>query len=281
MLALGAGAASAADCDRPCMTRLITTYIDSLVARDASKLPLASATVRYTEDSKDVKLGEGVWKTVTKKGDFRRDYIDLRRQIAAAHFTVHEEGALLEYCLLLRTKDQKITGIETLINRVTPGSRFQPNSLDNRLTGMTDPVPAGKRMERDEMIRIASFYPKGLIIGNWANSGISFAPNAYRIENGTFITGMGCPNGNCQFIGAQNIITHPYLERSVAAVDEEQGIVLLWMNFGFTNSYGERMALVTFEAFKVWGGEIHAIEAFFRTLDQDTKRGWDPEPGDF
>ena len=36
-----------------------------------------------------------------------------------------------------------------------------------------------------------------------------------------------------------------------------------------------RNALVTFEAFKVWGGEIHAVEAFFRVLPQETKRGWE------
>ena len=35
-------------------------------------------------------------------------------------------------------------------------------------------------------------------------------------------------------------------------------------------------ALVTFEAFKVRGGGIHAVEAFFRVLPQETKRGWKP-----
>jgi hypothetical protein len=60
----------------------------------------------------------------------------------------------------------------------------------------------------------------------------------------------------------------------VAAVDEEEGVVLLWMNFGDTNSYGPGNALITFEAFKVWGGEIHAINAFFRTQPKETQRGW-------
>jgi hypothetical protein len=280
MLAFSAGAASAADCNRPCMTNLITKYIEAVVAHDPSKLPLA-ANVRFTEDSKDLKLGEGIWKTVTKAGTFRRDYIDLRRQIAAAHLTFQEEGALVEYCLILHTKDQKITGIETLANRITPGSRFQPNMLDKPLAGMVAPVPAGKRMERDEMIRIASFYPKGLIWGNWRYAEVPFADDAYRVENGSFMTGMGCPTGTCNRIKQENIMTHPLLTRSVAAVDEEAGIVLLWMNFGFTNSYGPGMSLVTFEAFKVWGGEIHAVEAFFRTLPMDTERGWMPEAGDY
>ena len=69
-------------------------------------------------------------------------------------------------------------------------------------------------------------------------------------------------------------MVHADVKASVAAVDEEEGIVLLWMNFGDTNSYGPGNALVTFEAFKVWGGEIHAVNAFFRILPKDTQRGW-------
>jgi MOSC domain-containing protein YiiM len=48
----------------------------------------------------------------------------------------------------------------------------------------------------------------------------------------------------------------------VAVVDEQAGIVLLWMNFGDTHSYGPGRALVTFEAFKIFGESIHAINAF-------------------
>ena len=49
---------------------------------------------------------------------------------------------------------------------------------------------------------------------------------------------------------------------------------MLWMNFGYTNSYGDGNSLVTFEAFKIWGGEIHAINAFFRPLPLNTPRFW-------
>jgi hypothetical protein len=85
---------------------------------------------------------------------------------------------------------------------------------------------------------------------------------------------VGGPRPNISPILTQKIITHPDVKASVAAVDEEEGIVLLWMNFGDTNSYGAGNALVTFEAFKVWGGEIHAVNAFFRILPKETQRGW-------
>jgi hypothetical protein len=160
------------------------------------------------------------------------------------------------------------------VDRITPDSRFKPDSLEKPLVGMSEPVPAGKRMPRAEMIRIAMYYPEGLRIGSFVNAKTPFAKEAYRVENGTFIAGAGCPRPNCSPILTQNIILHPAVKASVAAVDEEEGIVLLWMNFGDTNSYGPGTALVTFEAFKVWDGEIHAVNAFFRILPKDTQRGW-------
>lgn len=274
LAAIAASGMQAADCDRACLKGMITQYVDAMVAHDPSRLPVA-ANVRFTEDTKEIPLGDGLWKTVVRKGDFRQDYIDLRKQIAASHVMVFEENAQVLYSVVLRVADRKITGIETLVDRITPTSRFKPDaSLDKPLVGMSDPVPAGKRMPRAEMIRAALLYPEGLRIGSFVNAKTPFSTEAYRVENGTFIAGAGCPRANCPGLFTQKIMLHPDVKPSVAAVDEEEGIVLLWMNFGDTHSYGPGNALVTFEAFKVWGGEIHAVNAFFRILPKDTERGW-------
>jgi hypothetical protein len=56
---------------------------------------------------------------------------------------------------------------------------------------------------------------------------------------------------------------HPDVVPSVAAVDEEEGIVLLWMNFARHQFLRPGNALITFEAFKVFGKdapEIHAVK---------------------
>ena len=273
LVAIIAGGAQAAECDRACLKGMITSYVDAMVAHDPTRLPVA-ANARFTEDSQDLKLGEGLWKTVTKKGDFRQDYIDTRKQIAASHVMVFEENATVLYSVVLRVSDQKITGIETLVDRILPNSRFKPDSLEKPLGGMSAPVPAGKRMPRAEMIAAALRYPEGLRIGNFTDAKTPFSKEAYRVENGTFIAGEGGPRPNAPGLFTQKIMLHPDVKANVAAVDEEEGIVLLWMNFGDTNSYGPGNALVTFEAFKVWGGEIHAINAFFRILPRETQRGW-------
>ena len=242
------------------------------MAHAPQSLPLAP-DVRFTEDSRQLALGEGAWKTVTRAGTFRQDYLDVRKGIAASHLELYEDGAQLQYSVVLRVVDQKIAGIETLINRVTATSKFQPDSLGKPLRKMNDPVPADKKMSRADLIKVALTYPEGLRIGSFPDA-TPFAKDAYRVENGLFIAGEGCPRANCPGMYTQRVILHPNVVASVAAVDEEAGIVLLWMNFGYTNSYGPNNALVTFEAFKIWGGEIQAINAFFRILPLETPRFW-------
>jgi hypothetical protein len=279
-ITLTRNASAAERCDRACLGSMITQYVDALVARDPSKLPLAD-NMRYTEDSRAIKLGDGIWKTATAKGQFRQDYLDTRKQVAASHVVILEGQAQTLYSVLLHMQGRKIAGIETLVQRITPDSRFQPTELGKPVRGMNDPVPGGKRQSRESMIRTALTYTEGLRVGSFIDGGTPFAPGTYRVENGVITAGEGCGRGDCGMY-AQNIILHPGIIASVAAVDEENGIVLLWMNFGHTgSSYGEGNALVTFEAFKVWGGQIQSINAFFRGLPISTSRFWpssDPIP---
>jgi hypothetical protein len=280
LLGISQGAQAAENCDRACMTDLLNRYVDAVAAHDHSKLPLAD-NVRYTEDSKDVKLGEGLWQTVTAKGQFRHDYLDTRKQVAATHVQLLEGKTNVLYSVLLHLKDKKIAGIETLVQRVTAESRFQPTELGKPVRGMNDPVPSGKKQSRESMIKTALTYTEGLRVGSFTDGGTPFASETYRVENGVITAGGGCGRGDCNMY-SQNIMVHPSIIGNIAAVDEENGVVLLWMNFGHTgNSYGEGNSLVTFEAFKVWGGQIHSINAFFRGLPIGTGRYWpssDPVP---
>ena len=280
LISLSATVGAAETCDRACLGGLMTQYIDALVAHDSTKLPLAP-NAKITEDSKSIKLGEGLWKTATAKGVFRQDYLDVRKQVAAAHFVVLEGQNQALCSVVLHVQDRKITGIESLISHVTPESRFQPKELGQPIKGMMDVVPAGKKQSRESMIKTALLYPAGLRIGSFIDGGTPFAPETYRVENGVITAGGNCGRDDCGMY-AQNLLVHPSIIANVAAVDEENGVVLLWMNFGHTgSSYGEGNSLVTFEAFKVWGGQIHSINAFFRGLPISTSRFWpsaDPVP---
>jgi hypothetical protein len=267
LLGMLSGQVSAADCDRTCMTNLLGQYADALVAHDASSLPLAGE-VKFTVNGQAARLGEGLWQSVTGNQGFRQDYLDTRQQVAASHMVFREGEDHVLLSVLLHLEESMITGIETLEQRLTPQSRFQPTELGAPIRYMNEPIPRRQRHSREELIEIALTYPAGLRIGSFTDGGTPFAPECYRVENGLIMAeGPG--------MYAQNIILHPGIIRSVAAVDEENGTVLLWMNFGLTgNSYGEGNALVTYEAFKIWGGEIHSVLAFFTGLPMATARFW-------
>ena len=265
--------ALAKECDGDCLKGMITQYIDALAGHDPSRLPLAE-NVRFTEDSKVLKIGEGLWKTVTGKDPFHQDYLDTEKQIAATHIVVREGKNQALCSVLLYVKDMKIAGIETLVQHITPESRIQPNQLGAPIGGMNDPVPAGKKQSRESLIRTALTYTEGLRIGSFIDAGTPFAPETYRVENGVIMAGKGCERENSGMY-EQYITLHPGIIASVAAVDEEKGIVLLWMNFGHAGSaYGEGNSLVTFESFKIWGNEIHSILAFFCRMPIATSRYW-------
>src|SRR5690606_33232628 len=241
--------------------------VDALAARDPSRLPLTD-NVKYTVDGQAARLGEGVWQTVTGKQDFRHDYLDVEKQVAASHVAFWEGENQILYSLLLHIEGRRIAGIETLIQRTTPESRFQPRELGGKIRGMDDPIPEGQQMSRANLVKIALTYTEGLRVGSFTDAATPFAPETYRVENGVIVAqGAG--------MYEQNIILHPGIIASVASVDVEKGIVLLWMNFGHTgDSYGVGNALVTYEAFKIWGNQIHSINAFFTGLPISRARFW-------
>src|SRR4029453_659981 len=83
--------ASAQRCDRQCLSDFITRYLNAMVAHDPERL-MRSSRVRFTEDAVEMKLGEGLWKTITGLRPYRQDFIDVRKGIAGTHTGGEEDG---------------------------------------------------------------------------------------------------------------------------------------------------------------------------------------------
>src|SRR5580698_3903241 len=258
--------AATPDCDRACLRGFITQYLDAMPTHDPSTLPL-SPKVRFTEDTVDMKLGEGLWKNASKIRGYRQDILDVRQGVAASQVVVEEAGSPALLVLRLKVAGKKITEVETQVTRTQKeGALFAIDSLQTAGPVMSAAPDRSQLMSREEAIRTAMFYPAGLKIGSFVKVDAPFASDAYRIENGTRSAGAGCARAGCQDIKAQTIMEHPGITTRVIAVDEELGIVLLRMNFGQTKSYGEGNALIVWEAFKVYGGQIHGVEAFMKIM---------------
>jgi hypothetical protein len=272
---LAASAASAADCNRACLEDFVTRYLDALVAHNPAALPL-SGSVRFTENGQPMRLGERLWKDASKVRPYRLDILDVREGIAATQVVAEEAGSPVLLVVRLKIAEGKITEIETMVTRSQKeGAIFSFDALQTPRKEMTFAPDRSRLPSRAEAIRLAEFYPAGLKAGSFVDVNAPFAADAYRIENGRITAGPGCARAGCENIKTQRIIKHPAITYKVAAVDEDLGIVLLRMNFGDTGSYGPGNALYVWEAFKVYGGEIHAVEAFMRVMPATAGWGWD------
>jgi hypothetical protein len=272
----------AATCDRECLRGAITTYLDALVRHDTSQLPLADK-VRVTEDCVEKSLDKvGLVRSVTRIRGYRQDFLDERQGIAGTHVVVEEGGAPVLLVLRMKIEGEKITEMETLATRSrTEGTLFRIDGVENTTAAMNYAPRKSQLNTREEMIRIALIYPAGLESESFVTVDAPFTPNAYRLENGEMMAGPDCKRNE----GCKNIKTQPLggggsrgkVEVRVAAVDERMGIVWLRMAWGGSRpprDGGQPTELTVWEAFKIYDGKIHAVEAFMKNMPVGLGSGW-------
>jgi hypothetical protein len=268
-------ACAAVDCDRDCLRGFVSDYLDALVAHNPSALPVSNQ-VRFTEDSVEMHLGDGLWKTASRIRAYRQDVLDVAQGTAASEVIVEEADSPALLVLRLKVANKRITEIETMVTQTQiEGALFKPDALAAPDKSMLSAPGKSQLASRDDAVRIAKFYPAGLKIGSFVTVDAPFAPDAYRIENGVITAGPGCSRPGCENIKTQKIMEHPFITTRVVAVDQELGIVLLRMNFGQTNSYGQGNALIVWEEFKIYDDQIQAVEAFMKIMPASMGSGWD------
>ena len=278
-LSVHAGAqAPGTACDRACLGDVMTRYLNSLVSHDPKSAPLADK-VRFTEDTMEMAVGEGFWKTASKLRPYRTDFLDVREATAAVHAVMEENGKPVLFGARLRVVNRRITEIETMVVRSQQeGALFAPDSLKEPSAAMNTMPPSSQLTPREQMVQIALRYPAGLRAGSFVTSDVPFAPGAYRLENGVRMAGPGCTfqPPSCVDIRNQKIPTLPEVKQRLVAVDEQNGTVLLRLDFGPGSLPGAGgRSLVTFEGFKIYGGQVHAVEAVFEGMPPNSPSGWD------
>lgn len=275
------GSAASRVCARTCLSALMTDYLNALVAGDASRLKTAP-TVLFTEDQQQRKFGvDGIWSQHVVLTGYRFDIIDVRAGVAASLVKVQVDGMPALLALRLVTHAGRISGVESMVvHSRMEGMLFNVAAIQTLSKAMALTPPRAQRNSRKEMIAIASRYPRGLQMGSFVKADVPFAPDAYRFENGMLMAGPHCTFlPGCDQIKTQHIPTLSKLVYRIAAVDEQQGVVLIRMDFGPGSVFPapgrpKGLSLSVFEAFKVYGGQIHAVEAFMKTKPADQPLGW-------
>jgi hypothetical protein len=277
----GSESATTRACERACLSGLMNDYLNALVAADASHLNV-SQPVHFTEDQQERKFGvEGIWSHHVALTGYRFDILDVHAGVAASLVKVQVDGMPALLALRLLTHAGRISGVESiLVHSRAEGMLFNVNAIQTLSPAMAFTPPRAQRNSRKDMIAIASRYPRGLQMGSFVKSDVPFAPEAYRFENGTLMAGTHCTFlPGCEHIKTQHIPTLSKLVYRIAAVDEQQGVVLIRMDFGPGSVFPapgrpNNLSLSVFEAFKVYGGQVHAVEAFMKTKPADQPLGW-------
>jgi hypothetical protein len=284
--ALAASPASAAECDRECLRGKVTEVLYALAGHDTGKLPVAT-NLRVTEDGVEKPLDKiGLVRSVTRLRGWREDVIDERTGQVVSGVMVEESGAPV--LLVVRVKidaEQRLGELELVATRSrADGLLFNVDGLSGAPPlGMTIAPRPEQLVSREEAIRLAMFYPRGLSEAKSFDAiGTPFAPEAYRHENGNLMAGPGCTFApGCDSIGGQSLQIFERLGRVTVrdiVVDERMGVVMLRLSWNVSGSGSDR--LTAWEAFKVYGGQIHMVQAFIRLFPPALDLGgWPISPG--
>jgi hypothetical protein len=272
--------ATAPSCDRECLRGMLTATLYSLMRHDTGGLPLSDG-VRVTEDAVEKPLAKvSLLSRVTRLRGYRQDFLDERGGMATTAAIVEESGAPTLLVVRLKVVGQMITEIEMVATHSrTEGLIFNIDGLSAPSEVMNYAPRPEQLSSREEALQAALHCPEGLNAAKtFADVKAPFTPGAYRYENGQIMAGPDCRFApGCQNISTQSLAIFNRLGKvttRIVGVDERMGIVLLRLNWGVREPTGDQ--LTAFEAFKVYDGQIHAVEAFIRILPFElAKGGWE------
>ena len=287
---------------------MVNNYIAALVAHNPSQVPLAS-NVEFVQNLQDMKPGEGLWKTASAPPTTFKIYVpDQVSEEVGFMGVMKSDDKPIILALRLKIRDGKIVAAEHLIapiraGRPRPGFPDPMKNLEKTPAEFETDVPASERDSRADMIRIASMYYPALT-GADANNA-PFADDCVRHENGmqtvanpkpkkitSAMSLLGSYSCAAQIkTGTFNYITAIEPVRVMIA-DPTTGLVFGLSQFrqpmkthvykltgvpGFktTTINSKPFDLPAAHIFKVYGGQIHQIEAMGFVAPSDSKTGWE------
>ncbi len=300
------GAAAAADCNRDCLMDLADNYLAALVAHDPSGVPLAP-NVRTVENIHRIDVGEGLWKTASSGPTaFKIIVPDPVSQEVGGLVMMGSGGKPAEVGFRLKLADGKIVEAEHLI--AVPRDPSMP-SLQKVRPGIPMKIPYEYADSRGRLIHIAKSYYDALDLNN--GSLAPFASDCERHENGLRTAPFGgvasgtIPGAKPRppsLLGMQtcesqiNSQTFTYIttigDRRVEVADTVTGLAIGFSHFhhAFTqhkfkilNDPDRDSVTMNFKPFdlpamhifKIWGGQIHEIEAIGISVPYDSPTGWE------
>ena len=293
-------------CDRDCLVATSEQYLDALAAKDPKKAPLAGSSIRNTENGQRLRIGDGLWNSITARGTYKLHVADPTYGQIVTFTTMREAGTPLILAVRLKVEKRQITEIETLAAHSEGGAKNletmgQPRAAFERET------PAKERMTRPDLVRTANMYFSGMQL-NDGKGKYPFGDDCNRIENGGQTTNAPGKAGaqrpdpktatgysamwTCreQFESGLIHFVSRIRDRRYVAVDHERGLVVAFAFFDhdagasrtFKTPSGREVTAgpvqpwtwMIAELFKVEGGLLHEIEAILERVPYGMPSGW-------
>jgi hypothetical protein len=302
-----AAAPAAGSLDRAALIKLADDYLGALVAHDPSKSLLA-ADVKFVENAKRMKPGDGLWKTTTSGPTaFKVIVPDASSQQVGGIVMMGSDGKPMQVGFRLKVVGGRIVEAEHLL--AAPRDTSMPN-LTKLRPAIPMEVPYEYADSRGRLIHIAKSYYDSLDNNNGHLA--PYASDCERHENGM----RTAPNGGPSLAGAgipgqpprppsllgmqscesqMDSNTFEYIERldnrRVEIADEVTGLALGLSHFRHHQQQKEfrvlndpgrdktsismNMDLPALHIFKIWGGQIHDIEAMGFGTAANSPTGWE------
>ena len=148
---------STPDCNRACLYGFLDKYLAGLKARDARKVPWA-AHVKNTENNVELRVGDGLWGTITALDAYEMRFADPQTGTVAIFGVVQETTERSPYATRLKVVDGAIAEAETIVVRPSDaGIPFVTADIkplpvwDEILTPALRSPPASRRIARCEL----------------------------------------------------------------------------------------------------------------------------------
>ncbi|MBO0713267.1 MAG: hypothetical protein J2P59_00825 [Acidimicrobiales bacterium] len=265
-------------------------YLDALVAREPGRLPLSPA-VRFTENTRQLPLGSGLWRTVRGRWPGGQCFVDPDRGQVAYWGVVDELRGPSILGVRIKVEGRLITEVETLL--VRGGAYFQPELVERPAPGLHDVVAQAERAPRGMLERAAHRYFDAIERSD--GDRIPLAPGCVRVVNGVKDSSAdrsrledGEDHRALDIAEQINAGHFAYIEglrqRRLPIADVERGLVHCHLLFDHPGDvarpggevvFGAPNTMLFFEVFKVKGGKIHQIWAIgSNALPYGIGSGW-------
>ena len=303
-------AAQAQDCDRACLIKMADDYAAALVAHDPSRVPLASDAVTV-ENAERIGAGEGLWRTATGGvTEYRVPVPDPVSQQVGLLAMMEVEGKPALVGIRLKREDGRIVEAEHMVaGNLGEG---QLNNLRAPRPALLRPVTEEYADSRGRLIHIGKSYYDSLDNNNGSQT--PFADDCERRENGfqtarnpmtrvqpgngqvdpafAYLGGLGC---EAQMDTNMWEYIDEIANRRVEIADPVTGLVWGMSHFHhdmkedrykligvpgseyrvIRASTGAGFDMPAIHVYKIWGGQMHEIEAMGIVMPYMSPTGWE------